>query len=1159
MKLGTKIFGLVTFSFLAVAALVGIQPKGIEATRAGEGYKYSTHGAEYTLVDQIVGLDLSEEGDITSRWGRQEDPFTVVYKNGINYCAAGQPVNTTVSSGSYHTKLGITMVTPSADWFNMMLRQNSGELTQAADGQIDIGLRNGFELFTGDNGFQVFYNENNERTPIGWFAYDDTNRWSIPNREYIFDIWMLNLADESIQIIIDVNGVNKWSYNTSSTPALADKNLIKEGQIRFSGEFEPKNLSNMALELKGYKFDVGQYNLDDPLEEVDYSKEGAVTSRWGRQHGVAMYENGKTFCGPGQPINTTISAKSYHTKFDLTMKTPSANWFNMMLRQNSGELTQAADGKIDIGTRTGFELFTNDNGFQVYYNEADTRGDMLTWFAYDEAGCWSNAYREYTFEIWMLNLIDGSIQINIDVNGSSKLTFNTAGVTALEGKELVKEGQMRFVGDFNGSQTNMAIDIKGYPAEPLTKKVYELADTLTEWDVSKDNMIVSKWGNQQATVEYVDGVYTAQPGQPINGNVTMGSYHTKFDLNFVGDHPQVGKMWNMMLRQESGTREVLNPAIDTGARNGYELFTNSNGFQFFYNNMGNRTELSPKWVQFDEVNNFNNPDRTYTFEIWVLNLKDGSIQINVDVNEQLVLRYNSSADAAKIEEPIKTGTVRMCGQFDDLLGKGVKIKGYELNATECPFEIEGEIPSEVEVFEQPDFAGAKLVNNYRNFKVASALSGKANTRELGETDLELNVPGGKVESINVVAAPAGTEYSIKEGFKDNYLVGDEFANDLVLLKKKGEDVKEIALLQDEVSGFDSDTDGVKTLFISAGGQELQAEVGVWKYEISSSSKFSYLKDEIYVDGDFVLDAVCGQVVVHNDIEADDLEGWDTSALGPQQVKFTKFGKEFTQNIVVYTASIKDGYKSEYFVGQEYANDVIVVIDYGTVEEKVAPAEALVGFDTSTPGEKEVSIINSELKFTINVKVAQVSSISISGAKNQFTVGDKFETTGLVVKATYEDGKVLDVTSQATVDSSKVDMTKAGKYSVTVNCLGKTASYDVNVAEAPVTLLTISVSGARTEFKVGDTFESTGLKVIATYSDGSTKEVTADAKLNLEGVDMASEGKQTVGVEYQGKVATYVINVAAKSGGCGGSIAGGAIITLIAAAGVVIFAKKRKED
>lgn len=77
----------------------------------------------------------------------------------------------------------------------------------------------------------------------------------------------------------------------------------------------------------------------------------------------------------------------------------------------------------------------------------------------------------------------------------------------------------------------------------------------------------------------------------------------------------------------------------------------------------------------------------------------------------------------------------------------------------------------------------------------------------------------------------------------------------------------------------------------------------------------------------------------------------------------------------------------------------------------------------------------------------LTGISVSGAKTDFTVGNAFETTGLVVTAHYEDSPDATISSGYEVDSSSVDNTKAGEYTVTVSYGGFEDSYTVTYSNA----------------------------------------------------------------------------------------------------------------
>ncbi len=172
---------------------------------------------------------------------------------------------------------------------------------------------------------------------------------------------------------------------------------------------------------------------------------------------------------------------------------------------------------------------------------------------------------------------------------------------------------------------------------------------------------------------------------------------------------------------------------------------------------------------------------------------------------------------------------------------------------------------------------------------------------------------------------------------------------------------------------------------------------------------------------------------------------------------------------------------------------------------------------------------TEIVVTVGQQAA-LSSIEVSGDyPTSFHAGDAFSHEGIVVTATYDDSTTRDVTALATF--SEPDMTSVGIKTVTVSYsegeVTETTTYQIAV-NAPATLVSISLSGTYpTEFGQGDAFSSEGIEVTAHYDDNTTADVTANA--TFSGYDMNALGEQTVTVSYEGKEATYTINVVEKKG------------------------------
>ncbi len=125
--------------------------------------------------------------------------------------------------------------------------------------------------------------------------------------------------------------------------------------------------------------------------------------------------------------------------------------------------------------------------------------------------------------------------------------------------------------------------------------------------------------------------------------------------------------------------------------------------------------------------------------------------------------------------------------------------------------------------------------------------------------------------------------------------------------------------------------------------------------------------------------------------------------------------------------------------------------------------------------------------------ASLSSISVSGQKKEFNVGDEFSHDTAVVTATYSDNSTKDVTTAATF--STPDMTTAGTKTVTVsyteNEVTKTTTYDITVAEAQQLgegeySFTITVADFNSDSYTANNGEHTST---ATASNGQTKTIT----------------------------------------------------------------------
>ena len=191
-------------------------------------------------------------------------------------------------------------------------------------------------------------------------------------------------------------------------------------------------------------------------------------------------------------------------------------------------------------------------------------------------------------------------------------------------------------------------------------------------------------------------------------------------------------------------------------------------------------------------------------------------------------------------------------------------------------------------------------------------------------------------------------------------------------------------------------------------------------------------------------------------------------------------------------------KTEYEIGDELdLTGLVVTAHYSDGSEAAVEDYEVSGFDSSTAGEKTITVTYQDktTTFTVNVKeaapVVTLESITVSGpTKTEYKIGEELDLTGLVVTAHYSTGDEATVTGY---EVSGFDSSTAGEKTITVTYQGKTAAFKVTVKETEkpvVTLESITISGPnKTEYKIGDKLDLTGLVVIAHYSDGSYQEVT----------------------------------------------------------------------
>lgn len=244
-------------------------------------------------------------------------------------------------------------------------------------------------------------------------------------------------------------------------------------------------------------------------------------------------------------------------------------------------------------------------------------------------------------------------------------------------------------------------------------------------------------------------------------------------------------------------------------------------------------------------------------------------------------------------------------------------------------------------------------------------------------------------------------------------------------------------------------------------------------------------------------------------------------------------------LIIFNITItQEPNKTTYYVNEPFdSKGLVVTAYYWDDTSRQVTDYTLVKPDMSTSGKKIVTVKYMLMSDTFEITVIDapawgvaISSITVTQnpEKTTYYVNEEFDPDGLVITANYSDGSSSYISEYSI---SKPDMGAAGTKTVTVNYLGKTASFYITVNAIPqgVSLNSINVTQnpLKTSYYVNEAFNSAGLAVMASYSDGSSRHITG---YSLSVPDMSKAGTKTITVSFEGRTASFNITVNAAPQG-----------------------------
>lgn len=213
-------------------------------------------------------------------------------------------------------------------------------------------------------------------------------------------------------------------------------------------------------------------------------------------------------------------------------------------------------------------------------------------------------------------------------------------------------------------------------------------------------------------------------------------------------------------------------------------------------------------------------------------------------------------------------------------------------------------------------------------------------------------------------------------------------------------------------------------------------------------------------------------------------------------------------------------KIRYFVGEAFDSTGLIITAYYNDNT----SEQVTGYTLSSPdmsayGSKTVTVTFDEKTVDFSILVVDITVIEIKTPpmKQEYLVGDALDSTGLTVLVKYTDGTSETITSGFTI--SELDSSSIGEKEITVSYKNHTATFKVLVYELQG--IRITHYPEKTYYRIGETFDPTGLVVVAMRTDNTEKEIT---DYTVSGFDSSKAGVKTITVSYQteiGGIETFV--------------------------------------
>lgn len=351
--------------------------------------------------------------------------------------------------------------------------------------------------------------------------------------------------------------------------------------------------------------------------------------------------------------------------------------------------------------------------------------------------------------------------------------------------------------------------------------------------------------------------------------------------------------------------------------------------------------------------------------------------------------------------------------------------------------------------------------------------------------------------LNVIQSPAST--STYAGTSS--LTSNGKTTNLSLNGATPENPVQVSFIHQDESGLDWNISYRPYNFASLVGIKVAQLPDKTRYMINETFKSSGLIiNVVYDDGS-------SGVIKKYTLSSPDMTSYGSKSI---TVTFESFTTTF-DIMVVDVAKIEATSlptKTRYYEDDEFLFSGIIVSQVYTdgIKEEIA-GYSLSSPDMSSGGEKTITVTYNKFTTTFTIMVIGVSGIEVSKTpiKTEYYTNDSLDASGLEVISKYTDGTSRKLTDYSV---SKLDSSSAGEKEISVTHKNYTATFKVTVYELKG--IRISHYPNKTYYKIGETFDPSGLTVVEVRNDGSEKEIT---DYTISGFDSSKAGSKTITVFY----------------------------------------------